>query len=112
MAARPFGHADDAVSQEPAALVVETFHDDHRRDRLGDRFFDGLHGVGELLVAAGASSEQQLERGLLPRDESEVRAETGMDLLARAGRFRRRLADRVAQSPPDVFKEFEIERAL
>ena len=72
----------------------------------------GTHGIGELLVSAGAAAEEQLECRLLRRDEPEVCAEPGVDLVTWSIGLRSCLDDRVPQLAPDVFEQFEIERTL
>ena len=94
------------------AFVVEALDVDERGDAVGDRLLDPTRVGGELLVAAGAAAEEHLEGGLVLGDEPEVGGEAALDLLARPGGLRRRLADRVAQAAADVLEQLEVELAL
>ena len=81
--ARPLGHADDPVGQQPAVVVVEPGVDE-RVDGLGDGVLDGAQGPAQLLVVGVVAPVEQPELGLVADDEAEVGGEAQLDLLAGA----------------------------
>ena len=82
-AAGALGHADDAVGQQAAVVVVEPGVD-QGVDGLGDGVLHGSQGPTQLLVVSMVSPVEQPEFGLVAHHQAEVGGEAELYLLAGA----------------------------
>ncbi len=112
VAARPFGQADDPVAEHPPILGGERVDGDEVGGHLGDRRLDLAGLLRELLVAAGAGPEEDLERVTVVGDESEVGLEPRLDLLPWPRSVGGRLGDAVAELAADLAEQLPVELAL